>query len=780
MKKTYKYLAFAFGMMLMNSTCYATQEQQPPKQGNNDEEEENTENVYQQILAAIPADNPERRNAFLAEVCRKLATEKGWKKDNKGKIIGRTTIKDIVCDKLKEKDSTLTADSPKVTCVLDALQKEKTWNDDSSGLEDVKDAVQELVQVQGGDFFGGISNQYMRQLDGYYDAHKGRIEGDFKKFVSALKNLDLSKVAVLQKLVNSFNKDWIGCLGCALTSDLIMDITRRAVSRLNDNPDDKEVLNNLNNLYDTLNDGNYTLAHEIPNLPAIATKIARNFRTKRIKDFSEKDIGDLIEAVQQDGWQKFGFTIFQNRDLGTTLDSLSKAVKEDIKAGVRKAIPSKELKKKLLEGIKNKGTGNQLEQSIDSLIEAIDKTRDVSDIVHNMNNSSTPSPSSNKHQVQKRINAPSLGLPTQTSHNLPRSNTTSQIGGYTGGTTTQTPTQQQKPQQSSTDNDIFIQPSITPALSNNPSSSSSSDDAQSAEKKDLKQKYEEKSKDPGVKVWATSLHTNTEVGLIIDVYKNGKCNEYMINNDGDITSVGQAEPNLVQVEPVTVNGYQNMYNVSISDGNANNKINLTCKFENNKCNVMLRDTDYNGKLVVEADLVGTVGKANVNNLVIKSNDDYFVNYAELYTTDLCVFAHEIENKRTFNSQTSVAQFRNPYELLQKIEDDKPKFEHNKFHNHPLAICNAKQITTRYIGESIFEGNTHVDTIDSDGVVTLGQPSQYGYSCDINKIKAQQVNIYTRHFSKDGNCWNYGAGGAKCGANEIVDTSDQPMEPNVIR
>lgn len=338
MKKTYQYLALAIGTIMfpLNGTCQATQ---PASTQERDEitakwSLPNAKEVYRTILANIPPDDPEIRDAFLAEV---------WQ----GK---RNQIVEAMQNS-REYSEIITA----------KLEKLRDWNDESPELEDAKYAVQTYIQNQNGLFFrGDKGSQYEQQMR--------TARSNFARLQIAL-----PREHNLQKLFDSFNQIGIGCPGCALTWDLIMDIVRLASNRLVDNPSDRQALEALDKLLNAITaiTGNAkyfgTLAHDISGLPKVATEIVQTMRTMSTQlrsEFTPKDISSLLNILNQ----RTDFTPFQKPKLRAKLSEVSNAHPTGISATELKAI--------LLKIVNDEGKIDSLLNSINRELSAVSTTID--------------------------------------------------------------------------------------------------------------------------------------------------------------------------------------------------------------------------------------------------------------------------------------------------------------------------------------------------------------------------------------------------------------------
>lgn len=254
MKQIYKYLVLTIGTAILplSVTCQAAQPASAQIVLRSDED----------ILAIIPKDNPERRNAFLNAV---------WQRQ-KSIILSHVECNGI--DRLED------------------------WNDQSSDLEDAKYAVQTYIQQQNSGFF---HYAVIKQEREYYLSIEQEVE-EFKKRIENTKFHEQNKLKPLENLFTVLPQLIIGCPGCALTWDLIMDIIRSVCNRLMKNPHDSQVNEVLQKLCDTINDrldkDSRSFAHNIPGLPQIVTETVRSMRTQLRSEFTSKDISSLLSLLE--------------------------------------------------------------------------------------------------------------------------------------------------------------------------------------------------------------------------------------------------------------------------------------------------------------------------------------------------------------------------------------------------------------------------------------------------------------------------------------------------
>lgn len=315
MKQIYKYLILTIGTVILplSVTCQAAQPASAQIVLRSDED----------ILAIIPKDNPERRNAFLNAV---------WQRQ-KSIILSHVECNGI--DRLED------------------------WNDQSSDLEDAKYAVQTYIQQQNSGFF---HYAVIKQEREYYLSIEQEVE-EFKKRIENTKFHEQNKLKPLENLFTVLPQLIIGCPGCALTWDLIMDIIRSVCNRLMKNPHDSQVKEVLQKLCDTINDrldkDSRSFAHNIPGLPQIVTETVRSMRTQLRSEFTSKDISSLLSLLETSN----DFDRFEKPRLRQALDA---ACKQN-----PKGISIDALRKSLWDVAKNK-------EKVDFLLQSLD--RNISDI----------------------------------------------------------------------------------------------------------------------------------------------------------------------------------------------------------------------------------------------------------------------------------------------------------------------------------------------------------------------------------------------------------------
>ena len=163
-------------------------------------------------------------------------------------------------------------------------------NDWSQASEETRNAIQNYLQHQNSGFFISDYNDYTNAIDGEWNLING--------FNGTINDTDLNNFLQLSKRIS------IRCAGCALTVDLIMSIMSQVCTRLADNHNDisaRDAIRKLNGIKKFLgNDSLY--AHEIPNLPEIATSVESTIRVLASNLRSEltgPELGQLAKLVSQ-------------------------------------------------------------------------------------------------------------------------------------------------------------------------------------------------------------------------------------------------------------------------------------------------------------------------------------------------------------------------------------------------------------------------------------------------------------------------------------------------
>lgn len=312
MKQIYKYLVLTIGTAILplSVTCQAAQ----PASA------QIVLRSYEDILAIIPEDNPERRNDFLNAV---------WQRQRS------TILSHVKCNG------------------TGTLQN---WNDLS---ENAKYAVQTYIQQQNSGFF---DYAFIKQEREYQLGIAQEVE-EFKKRIENTKFHEQNKLKPLENLFTVLGCLKIACPGCALTWDLIMDIIRLACNRLMENAHDFRANEALKKLYDdirrTLDKPIDPVAHNFSGLPQIVTETVRSMRTQLRSEFTSKDISSLLSILETSN-------DFNNAEKWRLREALDAACKQN-----PKGISIDALRESLWAVAKNK-------EKVDFLLQSLD--REVSDI----------------------------------------------------------------------------------------------------------------------------------------------------------------------------------------------------------------------------------------------------------------------------------------------------------------------------------------------------------------------------------------------------------------
>lgn len=179
--------------------------------------------------------------------------------------------------------------------------------------------------------------------------------------------------------------------------------------------------------------------------------------------------------------------------------------------------------------------------------------------------------------------------------------------------------------------------------------------------------------------------------------------------------------------------------------------------------LVLNNTDYDKKLVIEANRICTARTVNVKDLILKSYEDWFLNFASMNTTHFRVFSHFGVNYGSYNSKNTTEWTSVQLNLL--LENSEKIYNKyvgmNGFYSAPGSDCNVQNITTKDIMEVQFGGTTHIGgTLNTDAQVILGyrdgtpDPDSLVYQCHINEIK-NAPNILVDTSSKITNIANGG-------------------------
>ena len=322
MKQIYKYLVLTIGTAILplSTTCQAAQ---PASAQIAPSSAEDLDKAIKAILDIIPEDNPKRRNAFLAAV---------W----------------------KAKKSVMESD--------DRLKTFQDWNKIPSDLEDAKYAVQTCIQQQEYKFFSTSDDP--NKLRSEERAYMIGIENEvrlFKTKIQSIKFHEQSRLKHLESLFILLPRLGIGCPGCALTWDIIMDIIRFVCIWLMENADDPQAKAALQALCETIQDREdpWPLAHTIPGLPQIVTETVRSMRTQLRSEFTSKDISSLLSILETSN----DFSPFEKPRLRQALNAAL--------VNNPKGISIDALRESLWAATKNK-------EKVDFLLQSLD--REVSDI----------------------------------------------------------------------------------------------------------------------------------------------------------------------------------------------------------------------------------------------------------------------------------------------------------------------------------------------------------------------------------------------------------------
>lgn len=154
--------------------------------------------------------------------------------------------------------------------------------------------------------------------------------------------------------------------------------------------------------------------------------------------------------------------------------------------------------------------------------------------------------------------------------------------------------------------------------------------------------------------------------------------------------------------------------------NIQDKINFLYNFISGE--LILNNTAYDKKLVVEANRICTAKTVNVKDLILKSYEDWFLNFGQLNHQQLRLFSHFGVNYGSFDSKEATnwnnAELLCLFEKSQQLHD-KYAGKMTGFYSSFDSKLNAKNVVTKYLDQIVFSGETNIGTLDSDGDVTIG-------------------------------------------------------------